>query len=140
MVYLCRKVKVMKKEKSCGTICINDGKVLVIKQKQGFYGFPKGHVELGETEIETAIRETKEETNIDVKIDEKLRFTLSYIVNDTIDKEVVYFAAYPLNENIVIQQSELLDAKWVDIEDIENILTFDNLKDLWKDVLTKIKK
>ena len=130
----------MKKEKSCGTICINDGKVLVIKQKQGFYGFPKGHVELGETEIETAIRETKEETNIDVKIDEKLRFTLSYIVNDTIDKEVVYFAAYPLNENIVIQQSELLDAKWVDIEDIENILTFDNLKDLWKDVLTKIKK
>lgn len=130
----------MKKEKSCGTICINDGKVLVIKQKQGFYGFPKGHVELGETEIETAIRETKEETNIDVKIDENLRFTLSYIVNDTIDKEVVYFVAYPLNENIVIQQSELLDAKWVDIGDIENILAFDNLKDLWKDVLIKIKK
>lgn len=130
----------MKKEKSCGTICINDGKVLVIKQKQGFYGFPKGHVELGETEIETAIRETKEETNIDVKIDENLRFNLSYIVNDTIDKEVVYFVAHSLNENIVIQQSELLDAKWVDIEDIENILTFDNLKDLWKDVLTKIKK
>ena len=31
----------MIKEKSCGTIIIDDDKVLIIKQKQGFYGFPK---------------------------------------------------------------------------------------------------
>lgn len=130
----------MKKEKSCGTICISDEKVLVIRQKQGFYGFPKGHVEEDETEVETAIRETKEETNIDVLVDESLRFSLSYIVNDTIDKEVVYFIAKPQNENIRIQESELLDATWVDIDDVYNILTFYNLKNLWKDVLTKIKK
>ena len=130
----------MKKEKSCGTICSSDGKVLIIRQKQGFYGFPKGHVEEDETEVETAIRETKEETNIDVLVDESLRFSLSYIVNDTIDKEVVYFIAKPQNENIRIQESELLDATWVDIDDVYNILTFDNLKNLWKDVLTKIKK
>lgn len=130
----------MKKEKSCGTICISDEKVLVIRQKQGFYGFPKGHVEEDETEVETAIRETKEETNIDVLVDESLRFSLSYSVNDTIDKEVVYFIAKPQNENIRIQESELLDATWVDIDDVYNILTFDNLKNLWKDVLTKIKK
>ena len=49
-------------EKSCGAIIFNDGKVLVVKQTSGFYGFPKGHVEIGETEKETAIRETKEET------------------------------------------------------------------------------
>lgn len=130
----------MKKEKSCGTICINNEKVLIIKQMQGFYGFPKGHVEIGETEVETAIRETKEETNIDVVVDEDLRFSLSYIVNDNIDKEVVYFVAKPLNSFITIQESELLDAKWVNIEDVESILTFDNLKDLWKSVLVKIKK
>lgn len=130
----------MKKEKSCGTICISDEKVLVIRQKQGFYGFPKGHVEEDETEVETAIRETKEETNIDVLVDESLRFSLSYVVNDTIDKEVVYFIAKPQNENIRIQESELLDATWVDIDDVYNILTFYNLKNLWKDVLTKIKK
>lgn len=129
----------MKKEKSCGTICINNEKVLIIKQMQGFYGFPKGHVEIGETEVETAIRETKEETNIDVVVDEDLRFPLSYIVNDNIDKEVVYFVAKPLNSFITIQESELLDAKWVNIEDVESILTFDNLRDLWKSVLVKIK-
>lgn len=130
----------MKKEKSCGTICINNGKVLIIKQMQGFYGFPKGHVEIGETEVETAIRETKEETNIDVVVDENLRFSLSYIVNNNIDKEVVYFVAKPLNSSITIQESELLDAKWIDIEDVESIITFDNLRNLWNEVLKKIKK
>ena len=57
-----------KKEKACGCIIIEDGKVLLIKQHQGFWGFPKGHVEDGETEEETAAREVKEETNIDVEI------------------------------------------------------------------------
>ena len=130
----------MKKEKSCGTICISDDNVLIIKQKQGFYGFPKGHVETGETEIETAIRETKEETNIDVLVDENLRFSLSYFVNDNIDKEVVYYIAKPLNKDIIIQESELLEAKWVNIDAVENILTFDNLRNLWKDILKEIKK
>ena len=43
-------------EKSCGAIIFNEGKVLVVKQTSGFYGFPKGHVEIGETEKETHAR------------------------------------------------------------------------------------
>ena len=43
-------------EKSCGAIIFNEGKVLVVKQTSGFYGFPKGHVEIGETEKETAMK------------------------------------------------------------------------------------
>ena len=50
------------REKSCGCIIINKNKVLLIKQTKGHWGFPKGHVEKDETEIETAIREVKEET------------------------------------------------------------------------------
>ena len=57
----------MKYEKSCGAIIVSENKVLVIKQKSGFYGFPKGHMEELETEIETVIREVKEETNLDVE-------------------------------------------------------------------------
>ena len=41
---------------------------LLIQQKAGHYGFPKGHVEKNETEVETAIREIKEETGLEVKI------------------------------------------------------------------------
>lgn len=130
----------MKKEKACGTIIIDNGKVLLIQQKQGFYGFPKGHVEGNETEVETAIRETKEETNLDVVVDESKRFEISYIVNDNIDKKVVYFLAKLTGENkVVAQEEEINEVIWVDIDKAEDILTFDNLKELWKEVLKEIK-
>ena len=61
----------MKHEKSCGAVIIKNNKVLVLQQVAGHWGFPKGHVEKGETEVETAIREIKEETNLDVEINEK---------------------------------------------------------------------
>lgn len=130
----------MVKEKACGTIIIDDDKVLIIIQKQGFYGFPKGHMEENETEIETAIRETKEETNLDVLIDETKRYSLNYVIDNKIDKEVVYYLAKPLNKNIIKQESEINDILWIDIDKVIDILTFDNLKELWKKVLKEIKK
>lgn len=130
----------MKKEKACGTIIIDNDKVLLIQQKQGFYGFPKGHVEGNETEVETAIRETKEETNLDVVVDESKRFEISYIVNDNIDKNVVYFLAKLTGENkVVAQEEEINEVLWVDIDKVEDILTFDNLKELWKEVLKEVR-
>lgn len=130
----------MKKEKACGTIIIDNDKVLLIQQKQGFYGFPKGHVEGNETEVETAIRETKEETNLDVVVDESKRFEISYIVNDNIDKNVVYFLAKLTGENkVVAQEEEINEVIWVDIDKVEDILTFDNLKELWKEVLKEVR-
>ncbi len=129
----------MKKEKSCGTIIIKNDEVLVIKQKSGFCGFPKGHIELDETEVETAIRETKEETNIDVEVNEKLRFEMSYITDKNIDKTVVFFVAKPTTEELIIQEEELSDAKWVKFDEVEDNLTFDNAKELWREVYSKIK-
>ena len=61
----------MSKVKKAGCILINvkDKTVaLVYREKQDDYSFPKGHMEEGETEQETAIREVKEETNIDAII------------------------------------------------------------------------
>ena len=80
-------------EKSCGAIIFNEDKVLVVKQTSGFYGFPKGHVEIGETEKETAIREVKEETGLDIKIISDKRYTQSYIVKENVHKDVVFFIA-----------------------------------------------
>ena len=126
----------MKKEKSCGTIIIDSNKrVLLVKQKLGWVGFPKGHMELGETEIETARRETKEETNLDVIIDEKKRYTISYITSTQIDKEVVYFRAKPISDSLLPQETEIAEIMWVDIDEVKQYLSFDNLKQLWQNVL-----
>lgn len=123
-------------EKSCGCIVFNNGKVLVEESLSGFYGFPKGHIENGESEEECAIRETLEETGISVRVDSSSRFSISYLVHDVVPKEVIYFISY-LNgiSDIVIQEEEVKSACWVPISEVRDILTFDNLKELWDRVL-----
>ncbi|MBR6113333.1 MAG: NUDIX domain-containing protein [Bacilli bacterium] len=124
------------KEKSCGMIVINDGKVLIVKQNSGFYGFPKGHMEEGETEIETAIRETREETNIESYVTSEKRYSISYPIKNGIPKEVVYFVGKTDGViNPKNQEAEVAEILFVDIDKVRDTLTFDNLKELWDEVL-----
>ena len=120
-------------EKSCGAIIFNEDKVLVVKQTSGFYGFPKGHVEIGETEKETAIREVKEETGLDIKIISDKRYTQSYVVKENVHKDIVFFIAKLENNNEKRQVEEIEEILWIDINEVENILTYDSLKELWKE-------
>lgn len=83
----------MEKEKSCGCIIIENDEALLLQHLDGHWGFPKGHIEENETEIQTALREVKEETNLDVEIDEKKRYTDNYITDRGSQKEVVLFIA-----------------------------------------------
>lgn len=119
-------------EKSCGAIVIDNDKVLIVKQNKGHYIFPKGHMEIGEEEIDTAIREVKEETNIDIKIDDiSKRYTINYKMNNGVRKEVVYFIAKPLTYDLKRQESEISEVLWVSINDVYNIISYDNMKELW---------
>ena len=66
----------MIKEKSCGAIVYRkyhgNTEILLIKHiNSGHWSFPKGHVERGETEVQTAHREILEETNIDTIFSKK---------------------------------------------------------------------
>ena len=86
------------REKSCGTIpyTVEDGviKYLLIRPRLGrSCGFPKGHVEAGETERETALRETLEETSVKVEIESDFRYVTSYPLVNGGYKTVVYFLA-----------------------------------------------
>ena len=90
-------------EKSCGTIpyTIEDGTIyyLLVKAKDdGYCGFPKGHVEVAESEVETALRETLEETSVTVSIDSGFRYEIPYPMNNGNTKTVVYFLANFQNE------------------------------------------
>ena len=78
------------KEKSCGCIIIDNNKVLLVQQNQEFWGFPKGHVEGDETEEETALREVKEETNLDVKILGNKKYKIEYVTDKGNPKEVIF--------------------------------------------------
>ena len=129
----------IKKEKSCGCIIIKNGKVLLIQQTEGHWGFPKGHMELGETEIETAKREVKEETNIDVEINKDKRYVLEYTTDKGIFKEVVLFIAKKINGDERYQASEIKTMEWLTYKDAIDRITYDNTRELLKRVLREEK-
>ena len=125
----------IKREKSCGCIIIEKGKVLLIQQTKGHWGFPKGHMELGETEIETAKREVKEETNIDVEINENKRYVMEYFTDKGNFKQVVLFIARKTSGNEKYQESEIKTMKWMTYEEAINTITYDNARELFKKIL-----
>lgn len=123
----------MNYEKSCGGIVYRrshgNTEILLIKHlKSGYWSFPKGHVETGETEEQTAAREIKEETNIDVYFDPGFRETVNYTPRKDARKEVVYFVCRARNQDIQPQQSEIAEIRWVEIGMAHNMLSYDNDK------------
>ena len=130
----------MRKEKSCGCIIIDDNNKVLLVYGNGsfFWGFPKGHVEDGESEVETAKREVKEEVGLDVIIDESNRFELKYKIRNEIEKTCVFYIAKPVAKDIIMQESEIKDIRWCTFEETIEILTFDDWKIFFEDVLKRI--
>lgn len=125
----------MKYEKSCGVVVYKiQEKVylyLAIKSKRdGHWGFAKGHVELGETELQTARREVLEETNIKVNILEGFRVEKEYFPKENVHKQVVFFIGNSEDYLVKIQQEEVEDYKLSKYQDIYETLTYDSDKDV----------
>ena len=128
----------MKKVKSCGCIVIENNKVLLIQQKKGNWGFPKGRVEKNESECETAIREVKEETNIDVIIEDKnKKYIDTYYSKKDEFKEVVLFLGKRIGGEIKPQENEIKNVEWVDLLEAINRITMKRTKELYQKVLTE---
>lgn len=127
----------MKQEKSCGCIVMNEkNEILLVHHNQGHWGLPKGHMEEGETEVETAIREVKEETNIDVEVNEKFRYTQIYSPKENVMKEVVFFLAKNVSDNGAPQLEEVNEVRWFNFNEAIETITYDNAKKL----LLRVKK
>ena len=121
----------MKYEKSCGALVYRKSKgkiqLLLIKHsKGGHWSFPKGHVENYETETETALREVKEETGIDIVLQDNFRHTVTYNPSNSIEKDVVYFLGEAKHSNVQRQIEEISDIKWVDFDKTLSLLTYNN--------------
>lgn len=108
---------------------INDEiRYLLIHDNHGNYGFPKGHLENNESDEEAAIREIKEETNIDIRLDVDFRKEVYYVMPNGMDKTVVYFLGYFENDNLKPQEGEVDLIELFPYEEAMNMLTFDNIR------------
>ncbi|MBQ9313671.1 MAG: NUDIX domain-containing protein [Clostridia bacterium] len=115
---------------------------LVYRQKKDDYSFPKGHLEKGETLQECAVRETEEETlRANHLYSEKEVDTLRYLTPAGEDVESHVYIAIddgPTNKNIPLKDREEL--RWVAMAEVENILSYNDLKELWRKVLPLVEK
>lgn len=118
-------------EKSCGAIVIyrngDDYYTLLVRNHNGRnYSFPKGHVEKGETEQQTAVREVKEETGLDIEIIDSFREVADYCPFGRIKKRVVFFMAQTFSDKVTIQEEEIDSCIWVDLNEAHRRCTYEN--------------
>jgi 8-oxo-dGTP pyrophosphatase MutT (NUDIX family) len=99
---------------------------LLIQQKSINWGFPRGHIEAGETEEEAARRELAEETGIQsVDIAPGFRYESTYSFTwggKKINMHVVFFLGRVENPNVKPQPEEILDIHWFDFASAETML------------------
>ncbi|MEK7540741.1 MAG: NUDIX domain-containing protein [Patescibacteria group bacterium] len=144
----------MPKEKSAGVIIFRkeDNQIYYLllyykteSKRGGHWGFSKGHIEKGETEIQTAKRELAEETGIkDIKIIsgfnglEKYFFRRNYGLKGEarkkapwVFKSVVFYLAETETKEVKISE-EHSDFIWLSYQEAFKKLTFKNAKNILK--------
>ena len=131
-------------DKSCGVVLFNSGKVLLLRHSSissrggGHWDFPKGHIDDGETEIQTALRELEEETGIaHAEVIDGFRDTITYTFSggqEQIGKEVVFFLA-TTKESKVTLSHEHIDYCWLDFDSAFSCLTYDNARQVLRNAI-----
>jgi bis(5'-nucleosidyl)-tetraphosphatase len=105
--------------------------------ESGYWGFPKGHKEGKETNIEAARRELVEETGIyEVNIiDEPALEDRYFFERDKIKYDKIatfYIGTLASQPTLELQLTEIDEAGWYDFETAYELLTFDTLKEIIK--------
>lgn len=126
----------MKKELSAGGIILKyiDGKIhiLLIKYKNGLYGFPKGHLEPGETEIQAVRREIKEEVGLEnIEVMDRIG------AFERNNKNISIFYVKVDNFNHLETTEE--EYCWVDINKAPGLMKYEEDSSFLADNLSKIK-
>lgn len=130
-----------KQEKSCGAVVYNPKKhsFLIIKMLNGNWGFPKGHTEDQETDIQTAIREVTEETGINIEILDGFKKSIKYIPFPEVLKEVIFFIGITEEEKVTIDKDEIEDYMWCSYEEALKMITYKPQRDVMESSLQFIK-
>lgn len=121
----------------------NEIQYLLLKSgNQGhFWGFPKGHVEIGEDLVTTAHREIYEETKLDLPIDQSFGVKTEYDLPNGNHKEMTLFTAKVSEKTpIELQTIEIDGSQWLNYVAAREKLTYDNLKELLDQVNQYLEK
>lgn len=119
-------------EKSCGALPYRlvDGKrefLLVFETHSKCWSLPKGHMEAGETEEQTALRELFEETGLTAVLDLSRSASIEYPISAVARKQVVFYLGKVKGEPKV-REGEIERFKWMRAEQLKDYLFSDTVK------------
>ena len=133
-------------EISCGAVVFTrvngEIKYVIIRSNEGWYGFPKGHIEAGESEEEAALREILEETGLNVQLlpDFKTVDEHGLPKKPDVVKRVVYFIAEYSGQQIIRQDEELCEAALMSYDEAMSVFQFESSRRILKEVNDFLKK
>ena len=115
-------------ERSCGAVVMTkiDGQRHYVLVKGGYVGLPKGHMEPGESEHQTALREVWEETCVRAEILKGFRRVVVYQMPNGNRKRVVYFLAQFSGQEAHRNPEEFLRVMVLPYPEALRALTFEN--------------
>lgn len=130
-----------------GAIIVQDGKILLAKRGsepgKGKWSVPGGLVELGEKVEKAVVREVKEETNLDVEV-VRLIDAVNNIIQDSNGKLRFHFVILDyltkLKGGTLQSSSDVLDTKWVRLEEAEDYDLTDTFRAFLKRNKDELKK
>lgn len=120
-------------ETSCGAVIFRDTPdgiryLLIRNRRSAHWGFPKGHIEQGETKVETAVREVMEETGLRIQVLPGFCEFSEYTIQGKIEKAVAIFLAKTEQSEYTLQVEEIEECGWFTYEDAMRTLNYDNDK------------
>ncbi len=111
--------EVVKVSVVAGVVLKNDGKYLLVQEKQPraykLWNLPAGRVDVGDTIEQTAIKEAKEECGFDVRLGRKI----GIFQNTATEPSRHIFEAEIIGGTLQFPDDELLDARWFTIEELK---------------------
>jgi 8-oxo-dGTP pyrophosphatase MutT (NUDIX family) len=130
------------RERSAGAVVYWEGpgrrEYLLLRYGPGYWGFPKGHVEKGETDLQAAYREVEEETGISktkLRLIDGFRVRTAYKFRrgkTLVDKVVDYFLLASATKDVTIS-SEHTAFAWLGYDEALKQVSFDASQQLLRD-------